>query len=501
MVKILTYEQIDQQQWQTLVDQSPTATWFQTPEAYEFYTSVSTELLPFAVGVLASPKSSPEGKDFQPTPSPSLKGGEHASFAKTWGAHTADSTQYDLLKENAVNNRKNPTEAESVLWDMLKGNNIGYHFRRQHIILDYIVDFICLDKGLIIELDGGYHNDPQQKEYDKARTAHLQRLGYTELRFKNEELLCNPDAVIQKITDTLNNLPSLQVRAGDRLVGVIVGYITLERNPLKQFLTRRAIIIGGPLLANDISDEALSALLTSLTKLPSLQGGGGGRLTPIYIESRNFHDYSKWRNIFEANGFAYQPHLNFHVDTSSVEVVDKNLGKSRKRDIRTTIRDGVTPVYQPTTAQVKEYYQILQNLYATKVKIPLFSWNFFEQLHRTEHARFILTEYQGRIIGGTVCVELPNRALYEWFACGEDGVYDHIYPSCYATYLGIKYAAESGCQIFDMMGAGKPEESYGVRDFKAKFGGELVEHGRFLCVRKPLLYWIGKTGVKLLKRG
>ena len=340
MVKILTYEQIDQQQWQELVQSSATATWFQTPEAYKFYASNPEEMTPFIVG---------------------------------------------------------------------------------------------------IEEDG-------------------------------------------------------------HLTGVIVGYTTQEKNPIKQLLTCRSIIIGGPLLANDISDEALSALLTSLTKLPSLQGGGGGRLTPIYIESRNFHDYSKWRNIFEANGFAYQPHLNFHVDTSSVEVVDKNLGKSRKRDIRTTIRDGVTPVYQPTIEQVKQYYQILQNLYTTKVKTPLFSWNFFEQLHRTEHARFILTEYQGRIIGGTVCVELPNRALYEWFACGEDGVYDHIYPSCYATYLGIKYAAESGCQIFDMMGAGKPEEAYGVRDFKAKFGGEMVEHGRFLCVRKPLLYWIGKIGVKLLKR-
>jgi lipid II:glycine glycyltransferase (peptidoglycan interpeptide bridge formation enzyme) len=204
--------------------------------------------------------------------------------------------------------------------------------------------------------------------------------------------------------------------------------------------------------------------------------------------------------MFEANGFAYQPHLNFHVDTSSLEIVEKNLGKSRKRDIRTTIRDGVTPVYQPTIAQVKQYYQILQNLYTTKVKTPLFSWNFFEQLHRTEHAHFILTEYQGRIIGGTVCVELPSKALYEWFACGEDGVYDHIYPSCYATYLGIKYAAEAGCQIFDMMGAGKPDEAYGVRDFKAKFGGELVEHGRFLYIRKPLLYWIGKLGVKILKK-
>lgn len=153
----------------------------------------------------------------KPTPNPFLKEGEHASFANTYGAHTADSTQYDLLKENAKTNRKNPTEAESVMWDMLKGNNLGYHFRRQHIILDYIVDFICLEKGLVIELDGGYHNDPQQKAYDGYRTAHLQRLGYTELRFKNEELLCNPDSVIQKITETLEQLPSLQGRGGDRL--------------------------------------------------------------------------------------------------------------------------------------------------------------------------------------------------------------------------------------------------------------------------------------------
>ena len=153
----------------------------------------------------------------QPTPNPFLEEGEHTSFAKTWGAHTADSTQYGLLKENAKVNRKNPTEAESVMWDMLKGNNLGYHFRRQHIILDYIVDFICLDKGLVIELDGGYHNDPQQKEYDERRTAHLKRLGYTELRFTNEEFLCAPNSVIKKITETLEQLPSLQGRAGDRL--------------------------------------------------------------------------------------------------------------------------------------------------------------------------------------------------------------------------------------------------------------------------------------------
>ena len=280
------------------------------------------------------------------------------------------------------------------------------------------------------------------------------------------------------------------VEEDGQLVGVAVGYITQEKNLIKQRLTCRSIIIGGPLLDERISNDALTALLVTVKQ--SAKGA-------IYIETRNFHDYSKWRNIFEVNGFAYQPHLNFHVDTTTPEIVEQNLGKSRKRDIRTTIRDGVTSVYQPTIEQVRAYYDILLDLYKTKVKTPLFRWEGFEQLYKVKNARFILTELDGKIVGGTVCVELPGKALYEWVACGIDGVYPHIYPSTYSTYLGIKYAAEHGFQIFDMMGAGKPDEGYGVRDFKAKFGGELVEYGRCLCVRKPLLYQIGKLGVKWLK--
>lgn len=332
MINILTYNDIDPQQWQSLVERSPYATWFQTPEAYQFYAAVKNEMTPFAFG---------------------------------------------------------------------------------------------------IERDG-------------------------ELR------------------------------------AVVVGYVTKEKSALKQFFTRRAIVIGGPLIGEHATELDVEQLLHKTAAELKSQA--------IYIEMRNFHDYSRWKSVYEANGFAYQPHLNFHVDTSSVEVVDKNLGKSRKRDIRTTIRDGVTPVLNPTIDQVREYYAILKDLYTTKVKTPLFSWHFFEQLYHTVHGRFILTEYQGKIIGGTVCVVLPNRAVYEWFVCGVDGVYEHIFPSSYATYLGIRYAAENGCQIFDMMGAGKPEEAYGVRDFKARFGGEQVEHGRYLCIRKPLFYWIGKLGVKLLKK-
>lgn len=276
------------------------------------------------------------------------------------------------------------------------------------------------------------------------------------------------------------------------LVGVVVGYVTYSKNVLKQKLTRRAIIVGGPMLREDISSAALEQLLTAVRK--------GLKAKAIYIETRNFEDYSRWRPIFEHCGFAYQEHLNFHVSTTSVEEVEKNLSKSRKRDIKTTVRDGATAVLEPTIEQVRQYYAILKDLYTTKVKTPLSPLSFFETLYKQPSARFLLIEFQGRIIGGTVCVCLEGKTVYEWYVCGEDGKYDHIFPSSYATYLGIRYAAENGYSRFDMMGAGTPKEIYGVRDFKARFGGELVEHGRYLYVCKPLLYQLGKLGVKLLKK-
>lgn len=277
-----------------------------------------------------------------------------------------------------------------------------------------------------------------------------------------------------------------------QLRAICVGYVTVEKSALKQMLTRRAIIIGGPALADEATDEEVEALMKTVRK--ELNG------VAIYVECRNFNDYSRWKDAFSATGFDYVPHLNFHVDTSSMEIVDANLGKSRKRDIRTSLRDGATIIEKPTLEQVREYYAILEHLYKTRVKTPLFPFSFFEKLWQHKDGRFILVALNNEIIGGTVCVEQEGKCLYEWFACGRDGEWKAIFPSTLATYSGIRYAAEHNCPRFDMMGAGKPDEAYGVRDFKAKFGGKEVEHGRFLCITKPLLYKIGVLGVTILKK-
>ena len=151
-----------------------------------------------------------------PNPSPEGKGG----YTEGKGSvHTADPTMYGLLKEYAEDNRNKPTEAESILWEALKGKGIGDKFRRQHIIGDFIVDFFCADKGLTIEIDGGYHNYPPQMKSDAERTETLSKLGYVEIRFKNEEVLCDIDGVLRKISNFCNALPSKSHPSGGDLEG------------------------------------------------------------------------------------------------------------------------------------------------------------------------------------------------------------------------------------------------------------------------------------------
>lgn len=285
----------------------------------------------------------------------------------------------------------------------------------------------------------------------------------------------------------------ISVSEQETISGVIVGYIQKDGGKFKQFFSRRAIINGGPLLKDDISTEALTTLLITLIKFLQKKA--------IYIEFRNFFDYSKYRNEFERAHFNYEPHYNFQIDTSSEEIVMKNMGKSRKRDIKVSLRDGATIVESPTEKELFDFYQILKNLYSQKVKTPLFPLPFFQELNKKEWGKIFLVKYNEEIVGGTVCVGSEGSPLYEWFACGKDGEYKNIHASTLATFAGIQYASTHNHPCFDMMGAGKPNDGgYGVRDFKAKFGGTLVEHGRYIHICKPILYNIGKIGVKLLKR-
>ena len=104
-------------------------------------------------------------------------------------------------RTRAIELRKELTLAERKLWAVIRNDQLGVNFRRQHAIGIYIPDFVCIEKKLIIELDGSQHLE--QEEYDKERTKYLTTQGYKVIRFWNNDVVKNIEGVILAIMNTL----------------------------------------------------------------------------------------------------------------------------------------------------------------------------------------------------------------------------------------------------------------------------------------------------------
>jgi 5-methyltetrahydrofolate--homocysteine methyltransferase len=151
-----------------------------------------------------------------PTPKGGIKNSQY------WA--TANPYNYGLLKQFALEMRNKPTEAEKMLWNVLSNKGIdGFKFRRQHIIGNYIADFICLKSNLIIEVDGSIHQLPENQVSDAERTKWLLSEGYRVIRFTNNEVLFNIENVIQKISANLVAPPSGAGGAGKVLMATVKG--------------------------------------------------------------------------------------------------------------------------------------------------------------------------------------------------------------------------------------------------------------------------------------
>ena len=319
-----------------------------------------------------------------------------------------------------------------------------------------------------------YDQIDQQQWQELVQSSPVATWFQTDEAYRFYQLVCDMQAFAYGVSED------------DNLVGLVVGYTTQEKCQLKQHFTRRAIIVGGPLLNENITADALTVLLKAIRRLGD---------KAIYIETRNFRDYSRWRSVFESIGFVYKEHYDIHVHCSA----QHRLSERRQRELKRAIKNGATMVEAQSEQEIRDWYQILHRLYREKVRTPLFSEDFFLQFHRNGVGKYLLVKYEGKVIGGMMCPILDGKAIYEWYVCGLDEEYRDLCPSVVATHAAIEYAKNHGLPLFDFMGAGVPDQPYGVRDFKMEFGGELMEYGRFLCVRKPLLYWIGKMGVKWLK--
>jgi acyl-coenzyme A synthetase/AMP-(fatty) acid ligase len=202
---------------------------------------------------------------------------------------TARNSTYGLFKELSQQLKDNATEEEKKLWEYLRADKTGFHIRRQHIIDEFIVDFVCLKKMLTIEVDGGYHSTPEQQDYDRARTKFLSELGYTEIRFTNEEVKNNIDAVVKKIKQKLESIPDAKKEA---------------KNTEGSKVLPPGEDLGGAAVAMDAEDP-LFILYTS---------GSTGKPKGVVHSSAG---YMVWTNYTFVNVFQYQPR-QIHFCTADI---------------------------------------------------------------------------------------------------------------------------------------------------------------------------------------
>jgi len=228
-----------------------------------------------------------------PNPSPKEKG----TASQKW--QTADPSVYALLKNYARENRQPLTESEDALWQMLRNRQLEFKFRRQHPIGTYIADFICLEKNLIIEVDGGIHL--QQKEKDEERTKVLNQLGFEVIRFTNAEVSKSIDTVIAAIKQKLGDSPPLLRRGagGEAFIEVFttrpdtifgVSFVTLapEHELVAQLTTpeQKVAVEDYVTKAKNRSERERQADVNKVTGVPTgsfVEHPFTGKLIPIWV--------------------------------------------------------------------------------------------------------------------------------------------------------------------------------------------------------------------------
>ncbi len=185
----------------------------------------------------------------------------------------------DLLKK-AKANRKNYTETEDVMWQALRNRKLDVKFRRQHPIDRFIADFVCLEHNLIVEIDGEYHNYPEQKELDDARSIILELSGFEIIRFTNIDVKNNLESVIEIIKSKCSNSPSTLERGlgGEDFIEVFttrpdtvfgVSFVTLApEHELVSSLTtpeQKAVVEEYITLTKNRSERERQAEITKIT--------------------------------------------------------------------------------------------------------------------------------------------------------------------------------------------------------------------------------------------
>lgn len=280
-----------------------------------------------------------------------------------------------------------------------------------------------------------------------------------------------------------------------KIIGVLMGILLFSKNPLIKPFSSRCIIWGGPIVEHN-NLFAAKALISELNKKVSKK--------TVYIQFRNIFETTLFDLTFEKLGYSKEDHLDIIIDLKKgEEALWKEIHPSRKKQIRRSIKRGcsVDVIEKLDSHIIEKCYDMLENTYKM-VGLPCPSFDFFNQafkeLSSTNHLKAFIAYYGKKIIGFRF-VLIFNDLIYDWYAAS-DRLFSDKYPNDILPWEVLRWGIKNNYATFDFGGAGKPGKKYGVRDYKMKFGGKLVNYGRYQKINKPLIYVLGKLIISIFKK-
>jgi lipid II:glycine glycyltransferase (peptidoglycan interpeptide bridge formation enzyme) len=268
-----------------------------------------------------------------------------------------------------------------------------------------------------------------------------------------------------------------------KITGVMLVVVQKEFGWFAGYLTSRAIIMGGPLISKD-DPEVLEIMLHFYKE--------NFKRHALYTQIRNLHDLGWAKQKFKENGFYFEEHLNILISLNvSEEQLNSAMHKSRKRNFIKALNKGVELVEINSTDQVSIGFELIRETYE-RVMLPYACKELFvrafEKLKDQKLIKGVLAVHEGKVIGIRL-VFLYKKLIYDWYA-GSSFEERNKYPNDFLIYHILLWGMKNGYEVFDFGGAGHPHEEYGVREHKLKFGGKVVNFGRFQLVHAPILYKI-----------
>jgi CelD/BcsL family acetyltransferase involved in cellulose biosynthesis len=261
-------------------------------------------------------------------------------------------------------------------------------------------------------------------------------------------------------------------------------------------LTSRAVVYGSVLCSPGATGRhALADLLEAYTQAV------GSKL--LFTELRNVSDLAKCQPILKERGFKYEEHLNYLVDLKRPpDAILESFKPGLRKTVRRGLRDGQVTVTELTERDdLAAWYELVRRTYE-RAQVPLADISLFEAafdlLRPKGMSRFAVARV-GQVFAAVQVDLLYKGTIFGWYG-GTDRSYNTYHPNELLTWELLRWGAESGYRTYDFGGAGRPDQHYGVRDFKAKFNGTLVSFGRNTFVHAPVKLPISKVGYQVYRR-